>query len=63
MAIHESVDLACEMEANPANLTFIWHFETEDANGNVVMYWYASDRHLECGSGLRRSNINKNETK
>jgi hypothetical protein len=40
MAVHESVDLACEMEANPANLTFTWHFQTEDANGKQVKYGY-----------------------
>jgi hypothetical protein len=34
MSVHDSVDLACEMEANPANLNFTWHFETEDITGN-----------------------------
>ena len=33
MAVHDSMDLACEMEANPTNLSFTWQFETEDANG------------------------------
>jgi hypothetical protein len=40
MSVHESVDLACEMEANPANLSFTWHFEAEDSTGNFLACLY-----------------------
>jgi hypothetical protein len=40
MSVHESVDLACEMEANPANLSFTWHFEAEDSTGNSLAFLY-----------------------
>jgi hypothetical protein len=40
MSVHESVDLACEMEANPANLSFNWHFEAEDSTGNFLAFSY-----------------------
>jgi hypothetical protein len=40
MSVHESVDLACEMEANPANLSFTWHFEAEDSTGNFLAFLY-----------------------
>lgn len=49
MAVHESADLACEMEANPANLTFTWHFETEDTNGNVVQLDIPSTQFTQHG--------------
>lgn len=32
ISVHESVDLACEMEANPTNLSFSWNLHLEDGD-------------------------------
>jgi hypothetical protein len=48
MSVHESVDLACEMEANPANLSFTWHFEAEDSTGNSLAFLFQNIAFLGC---------------
>ena len=34
ISVHESVDLVCEMNSNPGNLTFLWNLHIKD--GDVV---------------------------